>query len=440
MIKQNKILFTGKRIVLFLLIIQGFLMSATLKQIEYKDIDLPIIFEKHNSLPIFNLQLVFKNSGAINDSTLYGVTPFSAKVLNEGTKKDGAVGFARKLENNAISISANSGFETFVIEVSCLKEDYKSALKYLTELLSDPNITDETIEKVKKLTLSKINQKEDDFDYVAAKELKKLTYKDTPLEHPQIGTLESIATIDTKTIEKNISNILNINNLILVAGGDILFNEFSKNITPILDSLKQKEKTNLPKISMLKKVSQNTVQKQTQQSYIYFMSPFNLDVNSKETYKAKVASFILGGSGFGSRLMEEIRVKNGLAYSAYGYIKQQKSHTHFTGYLQTKIENTQKAQKMVKDIVKEFVKNGVTKKELNAAKKFLTGSEPLRTETFSQRLNRAFHLYYKGLAFDYPSKELEKIESLSLEDLNKFIKEHKEIEKLSFSIVTKEGE
>ena len=412
-------------------------MSATLKQIQYKNLDLPVIFEKHKTLPIFNLQLVFTNSGAINDTKNPGITPFSARILNEGTKKDGAVEFARKLENDAISITTNSGFETFVIEISCLKEDYQKALKYLKEILTNPNLTKQSIEKVKKLTLSKINQKEDDFDYVAAKELKKLAYKNTPMEHPQVGTKNSIKNLTLKAIEKNIKKILNLNNLIIVAGGDINFDELTKSLNPILDSLQKQEKTKLNKISITQKPTEKTIIKDTQQSYIYFMSPFNMDVTSKDSYKAKVASFILGGSGFGSRLMEEIRVKNGLAYSAYGYIKKQKSHTHFTGYLQTKIENTQKAKTMVKSIVKEFVKNGVTQKELDAAKRFLMGSEPLRTETFSQRLSRSFQLYYKNLSFDYPKKELDKIEKLTLQDLNEFIKEHKEIQNLTFSIVTK---
>jgi predicted Zn-dependent peptidase len=159
--------------------------------------------------------------------------------------------------------------------------------------------------------------------------------------------------------------------------------------------------------------------------------------NSKDTYKAKVASFILGSSGFGSRLMEQIRVKAGLAYSAYGYIENKKSYSQFTGYLQTKLQNQSKAQKMVQDIVNQFVQDGVTQEELDAAKQFLSGSEPLRTETFSQRLNRAFNLYYKGLSFDYPQKELENINKLTLNELNDFIKQHKEITKLSFSIVTK---
>ncbi len=425
------------RYILFLLITQGILMSATLKQIAYKNIDLPIIYERHKTLPIFNLQLVFTNSGAINDIKLPGLTPFSAQVLNEGTKKNGAVNFARKLENDAISISANSGFETFVIEISCLKEDYLKALTYLKEILDNPNITQDTLDKLKKLTLSKIEQKQDDFDYVASNELKQLTYKDTPLAHPKIGTTKSINQLTLKDIQDNIEKIFNIDNLIIVAGGDVKFSEFSKNITPILESLKQQGKTQFQKIKISDKIEEKTITKETKQSYIYFMSPFEIDINSKESYKAKVASFILGGSGFGSRLMEEIRVKNGLAYSAYGYIKQQKSHTHFTGYLQTKLDNTNKAKEMVVSIINDFVKKGVTQEELDAAKKFLLGSEPLRTETFSQRLSRAFQLYYRDLPFDYPKKELEKIEQLTLDDLNKFIKSHKEIKKLTFAIVTK---
>jgi predicted Zn-dependent peptidase len=134
--------------------------------------------------------------------------------------------------------------------------------------------------------------------------------------------------------------------------------------------------------------------------------------------------------------MEEIRVKQGLAYSAYGNIINHKSRSYFTGYLQTKLENTNKAKELVQTIVDEFIKNGVTKKELDDAKKFLLGSEPLRTETFSQRQNRAFNLYYQGFPLDYLSLELELINNLKLEDLNNYIKSHKEISLLSYSIIT----
>ena len=412
-------------------------MSATLKKIQFYNTNVPVIFEKNNNLPIFNLQLVFQNSGYINDSNSIGITNLTAKMLNEGTKKDGAIQFARDLENNAISIDTSTGFETFVIEISCLKSEYQLALQYLNKLFQNPNLTKNTLSKIKTLEISKLQQKENDFDYIASKNLKKIQYKNTPLEYTSKGEIKHIKKISLQDIEKKLSEILNLDNLIIVVGGDIQFKNFKNDISNTLKLIKPQGKTKFDKILFSNKVQNKVILKETQQSYIYFSSPFNINFDSKESYKAKVASFILGGSGFGSRLMEEIRVKNGLAYSAYGNITNNKSHSHFTGYLQTKLDNTKKAKKMVKKIVNEFVKNGVTKKELQAAKNFLMGSEPLRTETFAQRLNRAFHLYYKNLSFDYPTQELEKINKLTVEDLNQFIKKHDEINKLSFSVVTK---
>ena len=135
--------------------------------------------------------------------------------------------------------------------------------------------------------------------------------------------------------------------------------------------------------------------------------------------------------------MEEIRVKRGLAYSAYGYISTKKSNSIFKGHLRTKLENQNEAKKLVQTIVDDFIKNGVTKKELLSAKKFLLGSEPLRAETFAQRQGRALNLYYNGLPKDYTAIELKLIEDLTLNELNLFINTHKEMGKLSFAIVTK---
>ncbi|MGB5867402.1 MAG: pitrilysin family protein [Arcobacteraceae bacterium] len=412
-------------------------MSATLKEINKNNTNIPVIFEKNDTLPIFNLQLVFQNSGYINDKMNIGITNLTAKILNEGTKKDGAISYARNLENNAISIHTSTGFETFVIEISCLKSEYKLAINYLNQLLKDPNVTKDTLNKIKLLQVSKLQQKENDFDYIASKNLKKIQYKNTALEYTSSGEISNIEKIKLKDIKNNLKEILNLDNLIIVAGGDLTFDELKNDIKETLEIFKPQGKTNLNKIKISTKVKEETILKETEQSYIYFSSPFDINFDSEDSYKAKVASFILGGSGFGSRLMEEIRVKNGLAYSAYGNIVNNKSHSHFTGYLQTKLDNTTKAKKMVSKIVDEFVKNGVTKEELQAAKNFLTGSEPLRTETFSQRLNRAFHLYYKNLPFDYPQQELDKINNLSVKELNSFIQKHKEIMQLSFSIVTK---
>jgi predicted Zn-dependent peptidase len=430
-----------KNIVLTLLILiftQGLLMSATIKHIKIDNTNIPVVFEHNTIFPTFNLQLVFKNAGYIQDNNQSGLATLSAKLLNEGTKKLGSVQFAQKLENKAIDLSVSHGFETFVIELSSLKSEYEEGLKLLKQLLKDPNYKEKTLQKIKTTHVGLLKRKENDFDYVAKTNLNTILFENTPLQTPSAGTIDSIEAIGLKDIETFIKTQLTQENLIVVAGGDIDFKHLSKKIEPILEVLPKT--TSIESIKAFEASPKEYFKeeiKPSEQAYIYFGSPFKIDAKDDNTHMAKVASFILGGSGFGSRLMEEIRVKRGLAYSAYGYISINKSHSYFTGYLQTKLESAKEAQALVKELISTFVQKGVTQKELDSAKKFLLGSEPLRTETLSQRLNRAFTYYYRGLEPNFAQIELDKIQALSLDELNAFIKSHQEIEKLSFSIVRK---
>ncbi len=412
-------------------------MAAKVKHIQVNDIKVPVIFEKDRNLPILNLQLIFQNSGYIQDKDKSGIASISAKLLNEGTKTLGSTEFAKKLENSAISLHTSNGFETFVIELSSLKDVNKKGLSLLKDLLQDPNYDKKVLEKIKTIRSGSLKRKENDFDYVASNNLKKILFKDTALQNPSSGTIESISKITLNDVKEFTKNILDLNNLIIVAGGDFEFDELIPKIKDLIKILPSKNKYELDKIDIKASAKTETILKETQQAYIYFGSPFDVDTKDEDSYIAKVASFILGGSGFGSRLMEEIRVKRGLAYSAYGYISINKSHSYFTGYLQTKLESTDEAKELVSSIVNDFVKKGVTKEELESAKNFLLGSEPLRTETLSQRLNRAFTLFYRGLDQNYSEEQLKKIENLKIEDLNSYIKSHDEINNLSFSIVRK---
>lgn len=426
-----------KKYLFALVILQGSLMSATIKHIETNGIMVPVVFEKQKSLPILNLQLVFTNSGYIQDKKQSGLASLSSELLNEGTKKLGSTQFAQELEENAISLHTSNGFETFVIELSNLKDVSSKSIDLLTRLIKSPNYSDDTLAKLKTLKIGALKRKENDFDYTAKNLLKAELFKGTSLENPSSGTIESIDKIQLKDIKTFINDTVNLNNLIVVAGGDFDYKEFKVLIQPVLDALKPGKKREFEEISFVSKKSEETLLKETEQAYIYFGSSYNVTASDKDRYIAKVASFILGGSGFGSRLMEEIRVKRGLAYSAYGSVSINKSHSFFSGYLQTKNETAKEAQGLVSQIIQDFVKKGVTKNELKAAKNFLTGSEPLRNEVLSQRLNKAFTLFYRGLDQDYPAKELELIQNLKLDDLNKFIKSHEEINNLTFAIVRK---
>lgn len=433
----NPLIKRFKKYLFAVVILQGSLMSANIEHIDIDGIKIPVVFEKQKSLPILNLQLVFQNSGYIQDKNKSGLASFSSKLLNEGTKELGSTKFAQKLEENAISLDTSTGFETFVIELSNLKDVSEKSIELLAQLIKSPNYSEDTLKKLKTLKIGELKRRENDFDYTAKNLLKANLFKGTALANPSSGTLDTIKDINLKDIKTFISNTVNLNNLIIVAGGDFNYKEFKKLIRPVLDALKPGIKRELEEINFVSKNDEETLIKETEQAYIYFGSSYKVTASDKNRYIAKVASFILGGSGFGSRLMEEIRVKRGLAYSAYGSVSINKSHTFFSGYLQTKNETAKEAQALVKEIIKEFVKKGVTKDELKAAKNFLTGSEPLRNEVLSQRLNKAFTLYYRGLDQDYPKKELELIQDLKLEDLNKFIRSHEEINNLTFAIVRK---
>jgi len=420
-----------------MIMIQGILMSATLSQITIKNNEVPFIFEEDNNLPIVSMQLIFKNSGSLTD-TKDGLVKLASKLLNEGTKKDGSVGFATKLENRAISLSAHTGAETFVIELSSLKSEFANGIELLKELLDNPNYSEETLKHIKRQTIGSLKRKESDFDYISSLEMKKMLFKGSALAKASLGTVKSVESITLKDIKADIDTHLGLENAVVVMGGDLNQSEathFSQELLSALPSVKSVE------IQTIKAVAQQQTKKtlvKSEQAYVYFGAPLDVSYDSKERYLSQVASFILGSSGFGSRLMEEIRVKKGLAYSVYSRFNINKTNSYFSGYLQTKTESGDEAVKSVKEVVQTFLDKGVTQEELTAAQQFLLGSEPLRNETLSQRLNRAFHEYYTNRPLGSSTENLKKIEAMKLDELNNFIKKHKEIADMSFSVVTEE--
>lgn len=426
-----------KKLIFTLLITGQIIMAATIEYIETNGLRVPVIFEEDRRLPLVTMQFIFQNSGTITDTTKAGLAKFSARVMGEGTKKLGSSAFAESLESKAIHIASSTGQETFVMEVGCLKEEFFEGLKKFNALLKDPNFSEEAISKVKTTTLGSLSSKANDFDYVASNELKAVLFKGTPLANPGSGTLESVQSIELEDVEAFVKEHLVSSKLIVVIGGDVDINATKAEIEKIINAMPKGKLTPLAHYEATAKVSESVLKRDTKQAYVYFGSPYNIKHDSDDYYKARVATFILGTGGFGSRLMEEIRVKKGLAYSAYARVSVSQSSSYMTGYLQTKLESLEDAKKTVKEVIADFVKDGVTKDELEQTKKFLLGSEPLRVETMSQRLNRTFMDFYKGQELGHSVKELELIKELKLKDLNEFIKNHKEILEMSFAIVTK---
>lgn len=412
-------------------------MGASLKEIEVKNHKIPVVFEEGSYIPIVTLQLVFGNAGHLAN-TKDGLADMASRLLNEGTKTEGSVGFATKLDAHAVELYASAGRETFMIEVSSLKSEFPYAIERLLELLKDPNFTQEALEQIKHQKIGWLTQKQSDFDYIAGTKLRASLFGNEALGKPYDGTMESINAITLEDIKHFITTHLGYNNLIGVVGGDIALDEVKGYLEKLVPHFANVQTEPIKKIEASSKKEVLLSYDDTQQAYIYFGAPFDFAYDASEQYKAKIAEYLLGGAGFGSRLMEEIRVKRGLTYGVYASLRRTKSVSYLSGYMQTKLRSQQEAIDLIQEVVDDFVKEGISAKELEDTKKFLLGSEPLRTETLSQRLHRAFNDYYFNRPLDFSKTQLQKIESVTLEQMNDFITSHPELTKLTFSVVTKE--
>ena len=383
----------------------------------------PLVYELDESLGLVSLRLVFKNAGKIA-CKIPGTAYLLARILEEGAKGD--ADFCKKLEIKGIELSAQTGTESFSISLLCLKEHFAYALNMLNELLSAPKFEPECFELVKTKTLGYISASKSNLDHQAKLMLNKLIFENHPFSFSKHGDEESLAKIELSDVVSFFKENLILENLFIVLGGNTKAEELK------LDFANRGEQKHFGN-AYIQRDLQKELKMPSEQAYIYFAAPFY--VADDKHYKAKVATFILGSSGFGSRLMEEIRVKRGLAYSAYAKNTFSLYKSGVFGYLQTKNENKDEAIKLVKKIFFDFTSQGIKKAELESAKNFLLGSEALAKETLFKRLDIAQHEHYMGYKLGHTDRDLESIKALSLKELNAFIAAHTEICSLSFAVI-----
>lgn len=421
-------------ITLLLGVFMGLQASALTHQ-EINQAKVPVIYEENHLLPMGFIHLAFRGGGSLSDKNQLGLAKLFAQVLNEGTKELGAVGFAQLLEQKAISLNVDTSTEDLQITLEFLKEYEDEAITRLKELLKSPNFTQNALEKVKTQMLAALLQKESDFDYLAKLTLKQELFVNTPLANAALGTKESLQKIKLEDLKQQFSKVFELNKLVVVLGGDLKIDQTLKRLDNALNFLPQGKAYNEPYFETSDKKSEKVLYKDTEQAFVYFGTPFKIKDLKQDLAKSKVMMFVLGG-GFGSRLMEKIRVQEGLAYSVYIRSNFSKVAHFASGYLQTKLSTQAKSVALVKKIVKEFIEKGMTQQELDDAKKFLLGSEPLRNETISSRLNTTYNYFYLGLPLNFNQTLLDQIQKMSLKEINDFIKAHTEINDLTFAIVS----
>lgn len=428
-----------KNIVVLLFLILGvqIMYANKLSYLTINDVLVPVISEESSVIPAGHLEVVFIGGGNIFNPAKKPLAKVASAILNRGTKKLGNVKFAELLESKALDLEVGVGNATLTFTLDFLKEYEDFAYTQLSNLINDPNLTTNALKDVQQKLHAALMNKSTDFDYQATLLLYKGIFAKTPLAYPSLGNTEKeIDSVSLKDIKQYLDKTLVLENMVIVIGGDLDIQKSLTKLEQIFTHLPKGKKVSIPQYQM-NSMPIKIVKKDTKQAYIYFASPLNITSIKDDGYKAQVAGFILGSSGFGSRLMEAIRVQRGLAYSAYMSPNITRTGNYFIGYMQTALDKQDEAIALTKQIVKEFVDNGVTQAELDSAKQFLLGYKPLQEETLGQRLNAKFMNYYNGLPLDYKDEFLKKVAKLDLQTLNDFIRTHKEIATLSFAVITK---
>lgn len=152
-------------------------------------------------------------------------------------------------------------------------------------------------------------------------------------------------------------------------------------------------------------------------------------------YALLVGNYSLGGGGFVSRLMKEVREKRGLAYSVYSYFVPLAVPGPFQIGLQTKKAQADEAQNLARKVLATFLDEGPTDTELQAAKQYLVGSFPLRLDSNRKILDNVAAIGFYGLPLDYLDRYPDNVEKVTVADIKAAFARHVRLENLMAVVV-----
>jgi zinc protease len=170
------------------------------------------------------------------------------------------------------------------------------------------------------------------------------------------------------------------------------------------------------------------------QSHILIGVP-GMSRNDPDYFPLYVGNYILGGGGFVSRLMNEVREKRGLAYSVYSYFMPMKQPGAFQIGLQTKKEQADGALALVRKTVADFVAQGPTEKELTAAKQNIVGGFPLRIDSNRKILEYLSIIGFYEMPLTYLDDFTSRVEKVTVAQIRSAYARHIRPEKMATVIV-----
>jgi zinc protease len=375
-----------------------------------------LVCEEH-SLPFVTFQLLIDSGSRKDPPGEEGLAYLTARGLLLGTSAKTINAINEELDFMGASLNASSGRDYATLSLRVLKKDLDKGLNLFMEALTQPTFPEEEIQREVEKTLAAIQASEDQPEEVAEKEFLKTLFPTNPYGHPVEGTKESLQGLSRETIVQFYRTHYHPNHSILTIVGDVTGNEVKAKFLPRLEKWPMAKIPEATFISTFTK-EQKTVKINrsiTQANII--LGHAGVKREDPDFYALTVMNYILGGGGFASRLVEEIRNKRGLAYSVESFFEPGKYPGSFQIVLQTKNSSAREATSLALQQMERIRKEPVSEKELEGAKKYLIGSFPLRLDTQGKLVNFLTQIEYFGLGLDYPERYPSLIRSVSREEV-----------------------
>ena len=383
-----------------------------------------LLVSEEPSLPFVTLQLLIDSGSRTDPSGEEGLAQLTARGLLLGTTKRPVTAIHEELDFMGASLNASSGRDYATLSLRVLKKDLDKGLDLFMDVLTQPTFPEEEIRREVEKTLAAIQSAEEEPEEVAEKEFQKSLFLASPYGHPVEGTKESLPRLTRDAIVRFYRAYYHPNNSILTLVGDMTAQEVKTKLLPRLALWPKVEAPKVPShITFAKEKKAVKIDRGISQANI-ILGHSGVSRENPDYYALTVMNYILGGGGFASRLMEEIRNKRGLAYSVASFFDPGKYPGSFQIVLQTKNSSARESITLALQQMERIQKEQVSEKELEGAKKYLIGSFPLRLDTQGKLANFLTQMEYYRLGLDYPEKYPSLIRSVTREEVNRVARKY----------------
>ena len=374
------------------------------------------------SVPVISMSFAFR-SGAVSDPTgKEGRAQFVASMLDEGAGDLNSEAFLGKIEDLSVRLRFRVNLETFSGSIQTLKRNRAEAFKLLASALNKPRFDKDSFIRVRAQLSASLRLDQEDPDRIASRVWYRSVFGNHPYGRPIGGTLASISNIKREDLVSFSKSFFSRKNLLIGVAGDIGPDELSVRLDEIFGGLPQgsdREMLTEPEIQMEGKTI--VVEKSLPQSVALF-GHRGFKRTDPEWYAAYIVNRILGGGGFSSRLMEEVREKRGLAYGVYSWLNPLESVGLIMGSVATSNSRVKESLDIIREEWRKMSELEISDKELQEAKNYINGSFPLRLDSSRRIAQMLVAVQVDRLGIKYLNRRAYLINSVTRDQVKKAAK------------------